>query len=172
MKTFLAAVAAAAALAAVAGQAQAATAPEQRIAALEQQVATLTAALTARPLATDPRVAVLVRKQAALERRVKTLEANLKRTQTALTQTQGLAAAGIVLSGCLSAATADAFSSTWTIVDQLSAATQAGKVYFGPQAAVSDFQTCSALQITRQQGAIPPTVAVFSALTTLIGSRR
>ena len=173
MKTFLAGVAAAAALAGVAGQAQAATSPEQRIAALEQQVATLTAALAARPLATpDPRVTALVRKEAALERRVKTLETNLKKVQTTLTQTTGLAAAGIVLSGCLTAATADAFSSTWTIVDQLSAATQAGKTYFGPQAAVSDFQTCSALQITRQQGAIPPTVAVFSALTSLIGSRR
>jgi hypothetical protein len=37
---------------------------------------------------------------------------------------------------------------------------------------VSDFQTCSALQVTRQQEAFPPTVAVFSALTSLIGSRR
>jgi hypothetical protein len=173
MTKFLAAAVAATALAAVAGQAQAATSPEQRIAALEQQVATLTHALAARPLATpDPRVATLQKKEAALEKRVKTLEANVKKAQTALTQTQGLAAAGIVLSGCFAAATADAFTSTWNVVDQVATATQAGKIYFGPQAAVSDFQTCSALQITRQQGTVPPTVAVFSALTSLIGARR
>ena len=173
MKMFLTAVAAAAALAAVAGQAQAATSPEQRIAALEQQVATLTHALAARPLAApDPRVATLQKKEVALEKRVKTLEANLKKATTTLNAAAGLAQAGIILSGCFAAATADAFSSTWNVVDQLSGATQAGKVYFGPQAAVSDFETCRALQIVRQQGTVPPTVAVFSALTSLLGERR
>jgi hypothetical protein len=172
MKTFLAAVAGAAALAALAGQASAATSPDQRIAALERQVAALTQQLAARPQAIDPRVAGLQRRATALEKRVKTLETNLKKAQTTLTQTTGLAAAGIVLSGCFAAATADAFTSTWNIVDQISVATQAGKIYFGPQAAVNDFQTCGALQITRQAGTIPPTVAVFSAITTLIGSRR
>jgi hypothetical protein len=172
MKTFLAAVAGAAALAALAGQAQAATSPEQRIAALEQRVAALTAQLAARPQAVDPRVAGLQRRATALEKRVKTLETNLKKAQTTLTQTTGLAAAGLVYSGCLTAATADAFTATWNIVDQISVATQAGKVYFGPQAAVSDAQTCGALQVTRQQGVVPPTVAVFSALTTLLAERR
>jgi hypothetical protein len=172
MTKFLAAAVAAAALAAVAGQAQAATSPEQRIAALEQQVATLAHALAARPLATpDPRVATLQKKEAALEKRVKALEANLKKAQTALTQTQSIAALGVIFAACSTAATADAFTSTWNVIDQISTATQAGKVYFGPQAAVSDFQTCQTIQITRQQGTVPPTVAVFSALTTLLGRR-
>jgi hypothetical protein len=166
MKMFLTAVAAAAALAAVAGQAQAATSPEQRIAALEQQVATLAHALAARPLAApDPRVATLQKKEAALEKRVKKLETDFKTLASGV----GLS---LVYSTCIAAATADAFTGTWNVVDQLATATQAGKVYFGPQAAVSDFQTCSALQIVRQQGVVPPTVAVFSALTALIGARR
>jgi hypothetical protein len=172
MKTFLAALVGASVLAAAAGQAQAATSAEQRIAALERQVAALTHALATRPQATDPRVAGLQKRATALEKRVKTLETNLKKAQTNLTEATGLAAAGIVLSGCFAAATADAFTGTWNVVDQIAAATQAGKVYLGPQAAVNDFQTCQALQITRQAGVVPPTVAVFSALTTLIGSRR
>jgi hypothetical protein len=50
---------------------------------------------------------------------------------------------------------------------QIAQATQAGKVYFGPQAAVNDSQTCSAIRITRQQ-TVPPSVAAFSALTALL----
>jgi hypothetical protein len=174
MKTFVTAVVAAAVLAAAAAQAQAASAPEQRIAALERQVASLTRALAAGPqqTPTDRRVSALTRRATALERRVTTLERQLRTANTNLERASGLAAAGIVFSGCFAAATADAFSATWNVVDQIAAATQAGKTYFGPQATVNDFQTCSALQITRQQGTVPPTVAVFSALTTLIGSRR
>jgi hypothetical protein len=173
MTRFLTAAVAAAVLAATAAQAHAAS-PDQRIAALERQVAVLTRELATRPLQTptDRRVAALQRRATALERRVTTLERQLRTANTNLERASGLAAAGIVFSGCLTAATADALSATWSIVDQLSAATQAGRTYFGPQATVNDFQTCSALQVTRQQGVVPPTVAVFSALTTLIGSRR
>jgi hypothetical protein len=174
MKTFLAAIGCGVALAATAASAQAAS-PEQRIAALEGQVATLTHALATRPTApaqTPAQIAALVRRATALERRVTTLERQLRTARTSITEATQIAAAAIVFGGCSVAATSDAFASTWNVIDQISTATQAGKVYFGPQASVNDFQTCSALQITRQQGVVPPTVAVFSALTALLGEER
>jgi hypothetical protein len=109
----------------------------------------------------DRKIAALQRQTAALQKRVTTLEKNL-------TQARNIAALAVVYAQCFTAVTADALVGTWNVVDQIATATQAGKVYFGPQAAVSDFQSCSPLQITRQT-TVPPNVSVFSALTTLIG---
>jgi hypothetical protein len=170
MKTVLAAIAGAAALAGVAGQAQAAQSPEQRIAALERRVAVLAARPQA-PAQTPAQVAALQRRATALERRVKTLETNLKKAQTDLTAARNVAAIGLVYSLCFTAVTADALSGTWNVVDQISTATQAGKVYFGPQPVVDDQESCQALQLTRTQ-AIPPTLGPFSALTALLEGRR
>src|SRR4029450_8179797 len=64
--------------------------------------------------------------------------AKLQKTQktdaTQVTDTRDPAAGAIALGLCDTAITADALQGTWQIVDQLSAATQAGKTYFGPQA--------------------------------------
>lgn len=109
----------------------------------------------------DRKIAALQKQTVALQKRVTALEKNLTATRT-------LAAAALFYGQCLTAVTADAFVGTWNVVDQIAAATQAGKVYFGPQAAVNDFTACSSNQITRQQ-TVPPNVSVFSALSALIG---
>jgi hypothetical protein len=115
----------------------------------------------------------------ALQTQVKTLQTQVKTlqkwvppsctTQTCgtLEQVSGLAALAYEASICETAVIADEFQATWNVVDQLSAATQAGKTYFGPQTSISDANACAALQITRPSG-IPPTVAVFSSLVTLL----
>jgi hypothetical protein len=110
----------------------------------------------------DRKIAALQKQTAALQKRVTTLEKNL-------TAARNVAVAALVYAQCFTAATADAFAGTWNVVDQIAQATQAGKVYFGPQAAVNDFQSCQSAQITRQQ-TVPPNVSVFSALTALIGA--
>jgi hypothetical protein len=169
MKKVIAFAACAVALAAVAGQAKAAASPAQRIAALERQVATLTRALAAPQAQTQTPAD---RKIAALTKRVTALEKRVKKAETTLTRTTALAAVGVIYAGCLSAVTADALNGTWNVVDQVAAATQAGKVYFGPQAPVNDFNACQQVfQITRQTS-IPPSVANFSALTALLGDSR
>ena len=153
MKTIVALAAILIALAAgLAGQAQAAASPEQRIAALERQVA---------------RIGALQKRATALERRVKKLEAEAKEVNGAMLAFALITVVSLQYTQCLTAVTADAFTGTWNVVDQIAAATQAGKVYVGPQPVVADSDACTDLKITRQQ-TVPPSVAPFSALTALI----
>ena len=154
------------ALAATAGQAAAAGTPaDKRFAALEARVAALSAHVQAAPAARSaaaaPSAATQASRIAALERRVRTL-------QRQVTQARNAASAAIVLVQCLTAVTADAFTGTWNAVDQMAQATQ-GRTYFGAQAAVNDFRACGSFRITRQPATGTPSVAVFSALTRLIG---
>jgi hypothetical protein len=99
---------------------------------------------------------------AKLQKDDKTLTANLN-------DLVGGVSLALVLNACTNAVTADAFQGTWQILDQVSAATQAGKTYFGPQTAVSDTlggltaPACQALQVIRSQ-ALPPTSAQLDAL--------
>ena len=170
MKTFLAVLAGAAAFAATGGQAQAAQSPEQRIVALERQVAILAARPQAPAQAPVARqIATLQRRATALERRVRTLEASLRTTRTQLTQTASIAALGVVYGVCLTAVTADTFSGTWNVIDQIATTAQA-RTYFGPQPVVSDVETCQALELTRAP-TVPPTLGPFSALTALLADR-
>lgn len=153
MKTVIALAAISIALAGgLAGQARAASSPEQRIAALERQVA---------------KIATLQKRTTALEKRVKKLEADVKEATAAMLAFALVTVFEIQYTQCLTAVTADAFSGTWNVVDQIAAATQAGKVYVGPQPVVTDSDACTDLKITRQQ-TVPPSVAPFSALTALI----
>jgi hypothetical protein len=68
---------------------------------------------------------------------------------------------------CQEAVLADEFQATWNVIDQISAATQAGKVYFGPQTAIADKSACSTVQVARST-AVPPNVSIFNALVTLL----
>jgi hypothetical protein len=68
---------------------------------------------------------------------------------------------------CQEAVLADEFQATWNVIDQISAATQAGKTYFGPQTSISDAGACTNLRITRPS-VIPPTAAIFSSLVALL----
>jgi hypothetical protein len=68
---------------------------------------------------------------------------------------------------CQEAVLADEFQATWNVIDQIAAATQAGKVYFGPQTAIADKSACTSLQLARSTVS-PPNVSIFSSLVTLL----
>jgi hypothetical protein len=70
---------------------------------------------------------------------------------------------------CLTAATADAFTGSWTVVDSI-AQTAQGRTYFGQQTPVNDIGSCDRLRVRRQLSGVP-SVGVFSALTTLLAGR-
>jgi hypothetical protein len=117
----------------------------------------------------------------ALQKQVKALQAQVKELQkwvpsncTANTcanvrQLTNLANATFGLFVCHDAAIADEFQATWNVIDQISAATQAGKTYFGPQTSIGDAGACAAFRITRPSG-VPPNVAIFSSLVALLTS--
>ena len=113
-------------------------------------------------------VRVLKSQVAKLQKDDKTLKANVN-------DLIGGISLALVLNACSNAVTADAFQGTWQIVDQVSAATQAGKTYFGPQTAVSDAlggltaPACAALRVIRSQ-ALPPTSAQLDALVGVLRS--
>jgi hypothetical protein len=69
---------------------------------------------------------------------------------------------------CQQAVLADQFQATWSVIDQISAATQAGKTYFGAQTAIPDKTSCSNVKITRPAIAVTPNAAIFSSLVTLL----
>ena len=99
------------------------------------------------------------------------LKAQLKKDEKTLTTLEGALNFTIAFGLCQNAATADAFQGTWSVIDQMAQATQAGKTYFGPQTPITDLQSCAAFKkpLIRSQ-AVPPTSSVFSALATLLGS--
>jgi hypothetical protein len=120
----------------------------------------------------------LLRDVKALQAQVKTLQSQVKTDETNATKVRDLAdtaaliaSTGLAVSFCATAITADALQGTWQVIDQLSAATQAGKTYFGPQTPVDDTvqgqSICQVLQVTRSQG-VPPTTATLSALLTAL----
>jgi hypothetical protein len=110
----------------------------------------------------------------ALKAQVKSLQKQVKKLQTRESDTEDavLATIGLALiNSCGNIVTADALQGTWQIVDQISAATQAGKTYFGSQQAVDDRienqALCQTIGLTRIQS-LPPTVAPFNALMGLL----
>jgi hypothetical protein len=102
-----------------------------------------------------------------LKAQVKALQANVKKAKTLASDAQDIALGVLVLDACSTALTADGLQGTWQVIDQFSAATQAGKTYFGPQTPVSDAiggqPICQLINVPRSQ-ALPPTVAPFRAL--------
>jgi hypothetical protein len=97
---------------------------------------------------------------AALKKQVKTLKTEVGSTQLALGAT-------ILFTVCSDEIAADALQGTWQVVDQVSAALQAGRTYFGPQtpvtATLSGQDICAGGGVTRSQ-VLPPTVAGYQAL--------
>ena len=109
-----------------------------------------------------------------LQKQVTTLtkgETTLTKSVKTLTTEQGTLLGDLniafAFAVCSDEVAADALQGTWQIVDQLSAAVQAGKTYFGTQtpvtATVSGQDLCSGVGITRSQ-VLPPTVAQYQAL--------
>jgi hypothetical protein len=102
----------------------------------------------------------LSKKVTALQKQVKTLTKNVDTAG-------GLAQAAVFLDECSNAVTADALQGTWTIIDQIATATQAGKTYFGPQTPVDDKGICALFGISRSQVS-PPTVGTYTSLLNLV----
>ena len=105
-----------------------------------------------------------------LQGQVKTLRGDVKKLKKGVTNAEDIALGIGVFAICETAITADAFQGSWQVVDQLSAATQAGKTYFGPQVPVSDLvggqPVCQLLGVPRPQ-TVPPSTASFTALLAL-----
>jgi hypothetical protein len=121
----------------------------------------------------------LQRQVTTLQSQVKTLQAQMKvqqkwvppactaQTCASISNLTSALDASFALFVCNEAVIADEFQATWQVNDQLSAAVQAGKTYFGPQTSISDAGACASLRITRP-AVIPPTVAVFSSIVSLL----
>src|SRR5436189_2804841 len=118
----------------------------------------------------DPTVARLVKDVAALKSQVKTLQKGSATLKKTLGQDELAIGATILYTVCSDEIAADALQGTWQVVDQVSAAAQAGKTYFGPQtpvtATLQGQDICAGGGITRSpvtSGAVP-TVAGYQAL--------
>jgi hypothetical protein len=112
----------------------------------------------------------LQREVTLLQSQVKALQKTDKTVEKDISTLQ-LAVAGVALLGaCDVAITADALQGTWQVIDQVSAATQAGKTYFGAQTPLSDTvagtSVCQALGITRSQ-VVPPVITPFDTYLAL-----
>jgi hypothetical protein len=134
--------------------------------ALLALVSVLAAAAASTAGAATPSVAALARQVAALNKKVTVLQAQvtkLKKTQA--TDEQDILGFG-ALTFCTMAATADAFTGTWAVVDQI----PGGPLKFGPQpTALDDKGLCEALKVPRPQP-VPPTLSAFQTLLALLGS--
>jgi hypothetical protein len=69
---------------------------------------------------------------------VTALEKKVTALQKQATVTQAVVGGVMFWSVCSAVTTADALLGTWQTIDELSAATQAGKTYFSPQTRVDD----------------------------------
>jgi hypothetical protein len=98
---------------------------------------------------------------------VASLKTDVKKLKSDMSATELVLGATILFSVCSDEITADALQGTWQVVDQVSAALQAGKTYFGPQtpvtATLNGQDICSGGGITRSQ-VLPPTIAGYQAL--------
>ncbi len=106
-----------------------------------------------------------------LQGNVKTLQTNVKKLQTDTQAAALTSVAAILADFCSAAITADAIQGTWQVIDQLSAATQAGKTFFGAQTPVDDTingqSVCQNIGVVRSQS-VPPTVTPFASLLGLL----
>jgi uncharacterized protein YlxW (UPF0749 family) len=109
-------------------------------------------------------IASLQKSVKALQKSVKALNTKVKNQQKTINALNG---AFSTIDLCLIGATADALQSTWTAIDQVTATST-----FGSQTTISDKGACDALNITRQGIRVPPTLSVFSALTSLFSGAK
>ena len=116
----------------------------------------------------------------ALQKQVKALQAQVKalqkwvptscstRTCLTLPSVSSLADFTYTVNICQDAVIADQFQATWTVIDQIAVATQAGKTYFGAQTPIADKSACSLVKVTRPTITTPPSALIFSSLVTLL----
>jgi hypothetical protein len=121
----------------------------------------------ARSTALTPAEKSLQKQLNTVTKDVTTLKKQVKALNKSVKDAGDLGQAAVLLDECSNAVTADALQGTWTIIDQLSAATQAGKTYFGAQTALDDHGICALFGITRSQVS-PPTVTPYNSLIGLV----
>jgi uncharacterized protein YoxC len=102
-----------------------------------------------------------------LQKQVTTLQKQVKTLQKQQKDLDSFTSALVGVLVCENAVITDALQGTWSVVDQIAQATQAGKTYFGPQTPLVDKGSCTAFKITRSQG-VPPTTLVFNSLVALL----
>jgi len=103
----------------------------------------------------------------SLQTQVKVLQKQVKALKKQTTLAENVAVAALAFGACSTAVTADTFQDTFTGVE---GHFQHTGTYFGAQTPVSDYQTCSALQIVRAHNQSPPTTSVLAALLDLFKS--
>ena len=131
---------------------------------------------TSAPSAT-PTEQKLLKSVATLKAQVAKLQKTDKTQNSNINTVANIAVSALAYGACNTAITADAVQGTWQVIDQIAAATQAGKTYFGAQTPVSDSvlsglltaPACQAASVTRSQ-ALPPTAAQFNALLGVLKS--
>jgi hypothetical protein len=103
----------------------------------------------------------------SLARRVAVLETKVKALQKQSTVTRAVVGGLTFWGVCDAVTTADALQGTWQTIDELSAATQAGKTYFGPQTPVDDtvasVHACNVTRVGRSH-LVPPNITWFNYL--------
>jgi hypothetical protein len=124
-----------------------------------------TGAWSAAPV--SPTEKQLLTRVTKLEKQVKTLQTQSNQLKTTTGNLQGGVGAVALIAACSDLIAADELQATWQVVDQMSAATQAGKTYFGVQTpialSVGGQDLCQGLGVSRSQ-VVPPSVAPFQAL--------
>jgi hypothetical protein len=133
--------------------------------------AVVAATASAASTPTDRKVAALAKQVTALQKQVTALQKQVKTLNPQLTalkkasasEQQGISAIA-VLTLCSAAVTADAFTGTWNIIDQIAGP----QPKFGVQPLIDDKGACAAFNLTRSQ-AIPPSVALYQAIVALGG---
>ena len=130
-----------------------------------KRVLVLIVAILGLAIATTPAGAVSPQQKriAALEKRTTALESQVKALQASLKIVAGGLDANFASDACDAAMTADLFQATWTAVDA-----NIGKVVFGAQTPVTDYNACSDLELTRTTAQPLPTLIALNSLIGLI----
>lgn len=124
-----------------------------------------TAGPSARPQASSASIASLEKKLKRTNARVKKLETRVKKLETTQKLLVSVAVATLAGVACEAVITADAFQRTWGAIDEMAQAQQ--KTYFGPQATVVEHESCSDLDIPRQQPTAPASLRSFQEVVNL-----
>ena len=103
----------------------------------------------------------------SLQTQVKSLQKQVTKLKKQTTLAENVAVAALAFGACSTAVTSDTFQDTFTGIE---GHFQHTGTYFGAQTPVSDYQTCSALQIVRAHNQSPPTTSVLAALLDLFKS--
>jgi hypothetical protein len=109
----------------------------------------------------------LLKDVATLKTQLKTLQKQAKILTADETTIEDVLSGTILFSVCSDEIAADALQGTWQVLDQVSAAVQAGKTYFGSQtpvtATLQGQDVCAGGGVSRSQ-VLPPNIAAYQAL--------